>query len=160
MDITVKKKIELREIYPIIKEKLAEGGTVELPITGTSMLPLLVAGRDTVDIVNIPPKNGDIIFYRRDDGHFVLHRIVGETERGFILCGDNQYKLEYGIEARHIIGVVSSVNRKGRKTDVNTNKPYKAYCSVWRAILPVRKYPIIILSKFRALKSKLKSPAC
>ena len=34
--------ISLKEIYPIIKEKIESNGIVRLPITGTSMLPLLV----------------------------------------------------------------------------------------------------------------------
>ena len=50
MENVNKKKISLDEIYPIIKEKIENGGTVQLPITGTSMLPLLVWGRDTVDL--------------------------------------------------------------------------------------------------------------
>ena len=40
-----KKKISLDEIYPIIKEKIEDGGTVRIPITGTSMNPLLDWGR-------------------------------------------------------------------------------------------------------------------
>ena len=48
---TKKQKINLIEIYPIIKEKIDNGGTVKLPITGKSMRPLLVWGRDTVEIV-------------------------------------------------------------------------------------------------------------
>ena len=39
-----KKRVKLEELLPIIEEKLSAGGTVVLPITGTSMLPLLVAG--------------------------------------------------------------------------------------------------------------------
>ena len=93
-----KKRISLDEIYPAIKETLESGGTVELPITGTSMFPLLKAGRDTVIIKMADEYSvGDIIFYRRDDGHFVLHRIVGIDENGFILCGDNQTALEKGV---------------------------------------------------------------
>lgn len=45
-----KKRVKLEELLPIIEEKLSAGGTVVLPITGTSMLPLLVAGRDKVTL--------------------------------------------------------------------------------------------------------------
>lgn len=139
-----KKKISLSKIYPIIKEKLESGGTVELPITGTSMLPLLVAGRDTVDIVSCDsPKNRDIIFYRRDDGHFVLHRIIGKDENGYILCGDNQWVKEHGIQDRHIIGVVTAIKRKGKKFSVD-KKPYACYVNIWACVLPIRKYILYI----------------
>ena len=142
-----KKRISLEELYPAIKESLDTGGTVELPITGTSMLPLLVQGRDTVLIKKADTvKKGDIIFYRRDDGHFVLHRIVGKDEKGYILCGDNQWKKEYGILERHIIAVVKTVNRKGKdiKTD---NFGYMLYSSLWMLVLPIRKYILYISRK-------------
>lgn len=153
-----KKKIELKEIYPIIKEKLESGGTVELPITGTSMLPLLVQGRDTAVIKKKDCYAvGDIIFYRRDDGHFVLHRIVGTDENGFVLCGDNQWVKEYGIENRHIIGAVIIINRNGKAIDVNNNGGYSAYSKVWQSVLPCRKYPIKLMGKMRAVNRKIYS---
>lgn len=153
-----KKRIELKEIYPIIKEKLEAGGTVELPITGTSMLPLLVAGRDTVVIEKKDSYSiGDIIFYRRDDGHFVLHRIVGTDEKCFVLCGDNQWVKEYGIENRHIIGAVISINRKSKVIDVNNNGAYSLYSKFWQSLLPCRKYPLKVMSKMRSLKKQRSS---
>ena len=147
MDNKNKKRVSLEELYPAIQESLDTGGTVELPITGTSMLPLLVQGRDTVLIKKAHTvKKGDIIFYRRDDGHFVLHRIVGKNEKGYILCGDNQWKKEYGILQRHIIAVVTTVNRKGKeiKTD---DFGYMLYSKLWMLVLPIRKYILYISRK-------------
>lgn len=147
-----KKKISLAELYPVIKEKLDGGGTVELPITGTSMLPLLVAGRDSVDIVSGDAKKSDIIFYRRDDGHFVLHRIVGKDKNGFILCGDNQWVREYGIENRHIIGVVKTITRKSKKISA-ASFGYKLYTKIWILALPIRRYILIGSRKIKKLFS-------
>ena len=132
MENTQKKTVALKEIYPMIKEKIDDGGVVKLPITGISMRPLLVWGRDTVDLVKCEaPKKGDIIFYLRDNGQFVLHRIVGVNNNGYILCGDNQWVLEYGIEDRHIIGVVNSITRKGKTFDM-TNISYRIYSNLWK----------------------------
>lgn len=143
---TKKQKINLIEIYPIIKEKIDNGGTVQLPITGKSMRPLLVWGRDTVEIVKCEnPKKGDIIFYLRDNGQFVLHRIIGTDENGYILCGDNQWVKEYGIKDHNIIAVVRSITRKGKVIQV-TNVPYRIYSNVWIAMMPVRK-PILLFSR-------------
>ena len=153
METTNKKKINLIDIYPIIKEKIDNGGTVRLPITGRSMRPLLVWGRDTVEIVKCDKaKKGDIIFYLRDNGQFVLHRIIGTDENGYILCGDNQWVKEYGIKEHNIIAVVKSITRKGKDFDV-TNIPYRIYSSMWVMLMPVRK-PILRLS--RKVKPKLK----
>lgn len=151
METTTKKKISLQEIYPVIQEKIENGGTVGLPITGTSMLPLLVWGRDTVELIKCEnPQKYDIIFYRRDDGHFVLHRIVGKDETGFILCGDNQVNKEYGINEKHIIGVVKSITRKGKVFSVDKFL-YKLYVKLWTLILPFRNIILVPLRKIKGL---------
>ncbi len=151
METTTKKKISLDEIYPIIKEKIENGGTVQLPITGTSMLPLLVWGRDTVELIKCEnPQKYDIIFYRRDNESFVLHRIVGKNEKGFILCGDNQVQKEYGITENHIIAVVKSITRKGKT--FNADKfSYKLYVKLWTLILPFRNIVLVPLRKIKGL---------
>jgi len=147
MENVNKKTISLEEIYPVLKETIESGGTVNLPITGTSMLPLLVWGRDSVEIVKCNnPKKYDIIFYRRDDGHFVLHRIIGKNEKGYILCGDNQTAKEYGITDRHIIAVVNAIERNGKKFGVNNNL-YKFYSKIWTSILPLRRYFLFIIRR-------------
>ena len=152
MENVNKKKISLQEIYPVIKEKIENGGTVQLPITGTSMLPLLVWGRDTVELTKCEnPQKYDIIFYRRDDEHFVLHRIVGKNEKGFILCGDNQVQKEYGINETHIIAVVKSITRKGKTFSVDKTS-YKIYVKLWTLILPFRNIILVPLRKIGLLK--------
>lgn len=144
-----KKKITLDEIYPAIKETLLGGGTVELPITGTSMFPLLKAGRDTVIIkADSEYSIGDIIFYRRDDGHFVLHRIVGTDENGFILCGDNQTQLEKNIENRHIIAKVIEIKRDG-KIIKPENPKYSKYVNFWIKFLPHRRLPLALMRRIK-----------
>ncbi len=148
-----KKKVAIEELYPIIKEKIDNDGNVKLPITGTSMLPLLVWGRDTVDLVKCEnPKKGDIIFYRRENGQFVLHRIVGKDDGGYVLCGDNQWHKETGIKDHNIIAVVTSITRKG-KTFAVTKLSYRIYSKLWMMVLPFRK---IILALFRKPKYYLK----
>lgn len=147
MENSNKKTISLEELYPVIKEQLESGGTVQIPITGTSMIPLLVWGRDSVELVKCEKAQiGDIIFYRRDDGHFVLHRIVGKDENGYILCGDNQWVKEFDIKERHIIGVVSAITRKGKKFSVE-NKSYKLYSKIWIKFLPVRRYFLFVIRR-------------
>ena len=146
-----KKKISLQEIYPVIKEKLQNGGTVQIPITGTSMNPLLYWGRDSVELVKCEnPQKYDIIFYRRDNGQFVLHRIVGKNDKGFILCGDNQVKKEYGITENHIIAVVKSITRKGKTFTVD-KVSYKLYVKLWTLILPIRNLFLVPMRKIKRL---------
>ena len=151
------KKVSLSELEPIIREKLGNGGTVQIPITGTSMLPLLVQGRDSVILSPADEtKINDIIFYKRDDGHFVLHRVIGKDEKGYILCGDNQWVKEYGITDKHIIGVVTELICDGvnKKTD---DADYIKYCNRLAKTMPIRKPLVKISSKIRAIKRKMSS---
>ena len=146
-----KKKISLEEIYPVIKEKIENGGTVQIPITGTSMNPILYWGRDSVELIKCEnPQKHDVIFYRRDNGQFVLHRIVGKDKKGFILCGDNQIKKEYGITENHIIAVVKSITRKGKTFSVNKFS-YKLYVKLWTLILPLRNLILVPIRKIKGL---------
>ncbi len=145
------KKVALEELYPIIKEKIENGGTVQLPITGTSMNPLLYWGRDTVELIKCEnPQKYDIIFYRRDNGAFVLHRIVGKNENGFILCGDNQVVKEYGITENHIIAVVKNITRKSKTFSVDKIS-YKLYVKLWTMILPLRNLILVPMRKIKGL---------
>jgi phage repressor protein C with HTH and peptisase S24 domain len=151
------KKIALADIYPVIKEQLESGGKVKLPITGTSMLPLLVQGRDFVVLTTCnKAKINDIIFYRRDNGQFVLHRVIGIDESGYILCGDNQWVKEFGIQDKNIIGVVIEINRDGKSLDVNNTK-YIKYYKRWLKLFPIRKPLVKMLTIFRAIKRKMSS---
>ncbi len=105
------------DLLPVMAEQLSSGGEVRFRPRGTSMLPFLMEGRDEVVLVSPPErlKKGDIPFYRRDDGAFVLHRVVGLESGGlYSLCGDNQYYRERGVRPDQIIAVVKAVYRKGR----------------------------------------------
>ena len=126
-----KKRVKLEELLPIIEEKLSAGGTVVLPITGTSMLPL---------------EKDAIPFYRRNDGTFVLHRKVGEDENGYVMCGDNQWVKEHGITDKNIIGEVAFITRKGKTFSVGSRR-YRLYVKLWKFLFPVRKYIVKIRGK-------------
>ena len=66
----------LADAIDVIDEVLASGGEFCIYPMGTSMLPLIVLTRDSVVLKRsegVPAKKHDIAFYRRDDGHFVLH---------------------------------------------------------------------------------------
>ena len=135
-----KKRVKLEELLPIIEEKLSAGGTVVLPITGTSMLPLLVAGRDKVTLKSA------VLPLERDDGAFVLHRKVGEDENGYVMCGDNQWVREHGITDKNIIGEVAFITRKGKTFSVGSRR-YRLYVKLWKFLFPVRKYIVKIRGK-------------
>lgn len=146
-----KKKVRLFELLPIMEETLQAGGTVHMPITGTSMLPLLYAGRDTVTLQKAEGRlqKYDLPLYRRTDGTFVLHRVVRVPKDGtYTMCGDNQWVLEKGITHEQIIGVVTHITRKGKTFPVTAAK-YTFYMRVWQMLFPVRKILVRIRGRLQ-----------
>jgi hypothetical protein len=88
---------------------IASGGEFRLYPRGTSMMPLLREGRDSVALVAPDRiKRGDILLYRREDGQFVLHRLLRiEKDKTLTFCGDNQSRLEKGISPDAVIARVA-----------------------------------------------------
>lgn len=114
-----KVKLFLEDAFFIIDEKLKNGGEVTFSPKGVSMLPLIRPGFDSVVLKKAEGalKKGDIAFYRRDDGKFVLHRVVGVEDGTYRMCGDNQGFEEKNVEDRLIIAIVKDVLRDGKAVD-------------------------------------------
>ena len=95
------------------------------------MLPMLRQGIDDVVLSPLPEKlkKYDLPLYQRDDGHFVLHRIVrvGET---YTCIGDNQFELEHGLRHDQMIAVVTAFYRAGEYHGVS-ELGYQIYCRLW-----------------------------
>lgn len=151
-------KYSLSDLLPLIIETLASGREFTLPVTGTSMLPLLVEKRDSVILKKaVPPlKKGDLPLYRRADGSFVLHRIVSVKNGEYIMSGDNQFDPEYGINDGMVIGVVEKISRKGETFDVRSPF-YRLYVFLWTRLFKVR-YPLRRLRR-SAKKTDESTPA-
>ena len=120
-------KVNMESLLPFIEEAFNRGLDFQIPITGTSMNPLLYQKRDFVKIVKptLPLKIGDIPLYRRNNGAFVLHRVVDIKKNGeYVMCGDNQFLLEHGITDSNIIGVAKTLIIDGKEIDVDTDADY------------------------------------
>ena len=106
-------KIRFEDIEDIIKETLDSGKSFKISPNGGSMLPLIRQGVDSVYIKKPtePLKKYDIVFFKRKNGAFVLHRIVKIERDGYALCGDNQWLAEHGIKRCDVIGVACEIER-------------------------------------------------
>lgn len=109
---------------PLIDAALSSGGIFTFSPRGTSMLPLIRAGRDTVELSAVSEvSEGDIVLYLRKSGDYVLHRVISVSSKGsYIMCGDNQYKLEYGVEKEQIVAKVEAINRDGKHIPCDSPK--------------------------------------
>lgn len=123
---------------PLIRERLAAGQTLRFSPRGTSMLPMLRQGRDSVVLAPVPAtlKKYDLPLYQRDNGQFVLHRVVAAGET-YTCIGDNQFQLETGLRHDQMIAVVTAFSRGGREISV-TSPGHRLYCRLWHWSRPVR----------------------
>lgn len=127
---------------------LATHGVLICGNVGDSMMPLLKQGRDKMVIVPKPTgrlKKHDVPLYRRDNGQYVLHRIVEVSDNGYVMLGDNRWTLERGITDQHIVGVLSAVVRKGETVPV-TSRQYRCYVQLWCGCLWLRRIIVWMLS--------------
>lgn len=125
---------------PLIRESLAQGRPVRLHPNGTSMLPMLRQGEDSVVLspVQQPLRRFDIPLYQRENGQYVLHRIVKVEGSTYTCMGDNQFEPEEGIEHDRVIGVVTAFYRGQTRISVQSRR-YGAYCRLWHYTRPLRR---------------------
>ena len=130
----------LDALMPLIRERLEAGQTVRFSPMGISMLPMLRQGKDSVVLSPVPKKlkKYDLPLYRRPDGQYVLHRIaeVGDT---YTCIGDNQFRMEPGVEHGQILALVTAFYRGERKWEV-TSPLYRLYCCFWHYSRPLRRF--------------------
>lgn len=100
----------MSEMVGLIEEVISDDGEFRLYPKGTSMLPLIRQGKDSVILVKPGLLSiGDIVLYKRKNGQFVLHRIVKINGNDLFLCGDNQSVIESGISVNDVIAKVKAV---------------------------------------------------
>lgn len=144
--------VSMDELMPIFREQLDAGRSVRFSPRGVSMLPVIREGIDSVVLSPLPNRlqRYDLPLYRRDNGDYVLHRVV-EVERcrggghssaneTFYTCmGDNQFVKEHGLAHDQMIAVVTSFYRGDKRYEVSDFR-YKLYCCVWYRSRRVRRY--------------------
>ena len=125
------KSLSMEELAPLLELQLKRGGRARLTVTGYSMMPMLHNHRDTVEL--IAPrgqlKRGDIALYRRDNGRYVLHRVIGLQGADYICCGDNQAERE-PVRQEQVLAVVDGFVRAGKRHSL-TEAGYRLYAGLW-----------------------------
>ena len=131
------------------EEYLAEHGELTYTNVGVSMLPMLRQGRDSVVIspVTAPLAKYDLPLYQRENGQYVLHRVVAVGD-GYTCMGDNQFAKEPGIAHDQIIAVVTAFYREDKEYSTRAVS-YRLYCRLWHISRPFRRL-------WRGAKSRLR----
>lgn len=144
------------EISDSIENLIAEGATVPLCVSGSSMNPFLISRRDVVYLrkhTENDLKNGSIVLFKRINGSLVLHRIKKVCSDGsMLLCGDAQSKCEK-VEKSQIIACVSEIERKGKRKS-SESVYWKTLVFIWRFLTPIRPLFMRLWFKVRRIKNK------
>ncbi len=122
-----------------IEEQLDAEGFYVSTTVGWSMFPMLRNRRDRVVVRTIGErqlKKYDLPLYRRPDGKYILHRIIGVKDGCYIIRGDNTYRKEH-VPPTWIIGYVEEFYRNGKRHSVS-GKGYRFYVRLWQFLYPLR----------------------
>ncbi|MBQ4527661.1 MAG: S24/S26 family peptidase [Clostridia bacterium] len=129
----------MTDIAPHIEEAIAHGKKVKLTVTGNSMYPLFKDRRDRAVLSPIEKlKKRDVVFYKRQNGQYVLHRIVKKKGNMLTIAGDNETVKEYQVNVSDCIAVMESFERNSKESNVS-DLWYKVYSFFWVAFFPFRK---------------------
>ena len=142
-----------------IEQCLKDIGFAVVPISGTSMWPLLKERNSQVQLVSGRTKQlkkGDIVLYRRKDGTLVLHRIIKIVKKNtYLVCGDHQWKLEEQIGKDQILAAAQGFFINGRYIDEKIWW-YRLYKKIWNGNLTIRRCCLTFLRLTGLEKKNLK----
>ena len=127
--------------------------TLPLAITGSSMGPFLVPGRDSVllEKPKRPLRCGDIVLYRRESGAYILHRVCRCCADGsYCMIGDAQRIVEPGIRPEQVLAVVRSARRKGRYQGPGRFW-WEFFARVWIRVIPQRERLLGLYTELKAI---------
>lgn len=133
------KTVDTYEYVSMLRELVEGGHEVSIPVKGSSMSPFLRDGLDTV-YFKAPDralKIGDIVFFQRRNGQYILHRICKIEGDCFYVIGDAQNEPEGPIAREQIFGVVTKVARNGKFITAG-NLRWELFAKLWPRIVPLR----------------------
>lgn len=135
-----------------VEEQIKKDGFALVHTVGDSMEPLLHQHKEESLIRQIERELlvGDVILYKRENGQYLLHRIVKKKKIFFITRGDNRFINEKVVQSQ-IIGILKGFYRDDVFVDCETDKEYIAYVKKLRVSYPLR----FVLDKLKMVKRKI-----
>lgn len=124
---------------PVMEAMVRQGQTVPVSLAGNSMMPFLKNGRDTVIVSppDAPFRRGDLVFYIRPGGQYVMHRIHHIRDGMLYIVGDAHTEIEGPVDPGTVFGVVREVIRK-RKSLSRGSFCWWFFEKIWIRMVPLR----------------------
>ena len=138
--------VDMQTLMEQYRQLLPQAESLPLGVSGNSMAPFLVHGRDTVWLRAIKGKlrPGDMVLYQRDSGQYILHRICKIKKGRYTLVGDAHSVVERGIRRDQIFARVCQVERKGKILRPGSFRWF-FFARVWIRMIPLRR-PLLRLT--------------
>ena len=139
----------INDLMPIIKELIDGGSEVKMQVSGISMTPILHDIQDSV-VLTKPHKvkKYDIVLHQRENGQYILHRIIKKKGNVLTIAGDFEVEKEYPVYTEQIIAKVIAFTRNGKDY-----KPgdfiIRLYSFIWVMIFPLRQKVLFLMNLLR-----------
>ena len=136
----IERVVDPKEYVSVLRELAVAGRVVSMLIAGSSMSPFLCHNRDYIYFTKPDRelRRGDMVFYQRDTGQYVMHRVYKRKKDGYYMVGDAQTQIEGPLRRDQIIARIIKVKRKGRIIEPG-NFWWEFFEHVWIRIIPLRK---------------------
>ena len=149
----VHKVLPNNEIIRNLIKLVHEGQRVTLPVKGNSMLPFIIGGRESVELVK--PETvavGDVVLAWINGNRFVIHRIIRIEGNQVQLMGDGNLSAEEYCQISDVKARAEYViTPHGKRRYLYTPQRLRLYL-LWKKLLPVRRW---ILAVYRRTLLKL-----
>ena len=111
------------------EEVLEKEGELFFTNVGYSMYPLIRQREDILHIIKTTDiKKGDIILYKSEVDHYVLHRILKIKKDKIICAGDYNYFKDQSITFEQVLGKLISIKKKdGKEIDLSKDKKVRKW---------------------------------
>lgn len=142
------KIVDTYEYVSMLKGLVEEGKEVSMLIAGSSMSPFLCHQRDSI-YFKAPDrklKRGDMVFYQRESGQYVMHRIYKVKEDGYYMVGDAQTEIEGPLKREQIFALITKVKRKDQFIEPG-DFWWEFFEKVWIGLIPLRKTLVTVYGK-------------
>ena len=143
--------VDTAEYVSVLRGLVEEGHEVSMLVSGSSMSPFLIHLRDTIYFKkpDRPLRAGDIVFYQRDSGQYVMHRILRVRGDAYDIIGDAQIEVERGVRRDQIFAVITRIRRKGKLIGPG-DFWWTFFARVWTKLIPLR--PLIARAYARLIR--------
>ena len=111
------------------EDVLEKDGELFFTNVGYSMYPLIRQREDILHIIKSDDyKKGDIILFKSNADHYVLHRVLKIKKDKIITAGDYNYFKDQPITPNQVLGKLVTIKKKdGKEIDLSKDKKARKF---------------------------------